>query len=149
VAFVGENQRIVGHVFEQCRRRFARLAAGEVARIILDARAGPGGIHHFQIEGRALFEPLRFEQPAGAIELVEALAQLVLDACNRLNERRPRRHVMRVSVDFDEVELVGFLAGERIHLLDFLDLIAEQMDAPGAVFVVRGKNVDRVATHTE
>ena len=71
VALVDEDQRIVGHIFKQRRRRLAGLAAGEIARIILDAGAGAGRLHHFQIVERALFEPLRFEQPAGGVELVE------------------------------------------------------------------------------
>ena len=109
VAFVGEHQRVVGHVFEQCRRRLARLAAGEIARIVLDSRAGAGGFHHFQIEDRALLEALRFQQAAGGVELVEALAQFMLDALDRLNERRARRDVVRIGVDLHEVELVGLL----------------------------------------
>ena len=56
---------------------------------------------------------------------------------------------MRIGVDLDEVEFVGLLAGERVHLLDLFDLVAEQMDAPGAVFVVRRENVDGVAAHAE
>ena len=72
VALVGEDQRVVRHVFEQSRRRFARPAAGEIARIVLDAGAGAGGLHHFQIEDGALLEPLRFEQAAGGVELLEA-----------------------------------------------------------------------------
>ena len=56
---------------------------------------------------------------------------------------------MRVGVDLDEFQLVGLGAGERVHLLDLLDLVAEQMHAPGAVFVVRRENVDGVAAHAE
>ena len=39
VAFVDEQQRIVGQIFEQGRRRLARQAAGEEAAVILDAGA--------------------------------------------------------------------------------------------------------------
>ncbi len=62
MALVGEDQRIVGQIFEQRRRRLARLAAGEIARIILDAGAGAGRLHHFEIEAGALLEPLRLDQ---------------------------------------------------------------------------------------
>ena len=64
VALVDEHQRVVGHIFEQRRRRLARLAAGEVARIVLDAGAGAGRLHHLEVEEGALLEPLRFEQAA-------------------------------------------------------------------------------------
>jgi hypothetical protein len=70
----------------------------------------PGRLHHFEIVERALLEPLRFQQAAGGVELVEALAQLDFDAGHRLQQRRPRRHVVRVGVDFDEFQLVGLSA---------------------------------------
>jgi hypothetical protein len=50
MALVDEQQRVVGHVFEQGRRRLAGFAPGEIARIVLDARADAGGLDHFQIE---------------------------------------------------------------------------------------------------
>ena len=84
MAFVDENQGIVGDVFEQGRRRLARLAAGEIARIVFDAGAGAGCLQHFEIELGALLQPLRLEQAARGVELVEALLQLVLDGLRRL-----------------------------------------------------------------
>ena len=149
VAFVDEDERVVGDVFEQGRRRLAGAAAGEIARIVLDAGAAAGRFHHFEVEQRALFEPLRFEQAAGVVEFVQALAQFVLDAGNRLQQGRARRHVVRVGIDLDERQLVGLVAGERIELVDAFDLVAEQVHAPGAVLVVRGENVDGVAAHAK
>ena len=69
-----------------------------------------GRFHHLEVEQRALLEPLRFEQAAGAVELVEPPAQLLLDAGHRLDQRRARRHVVRVGVDLDELQLVGLAA---------------------------------------
>ena len=149
MAFVDEHQRIVGHVFEQGRRRLAGLAAGEIARIVLDAGAAAGRLHHFEVVKRALLQPLRFQQPAGGVELVEALAQLELDAGHRLQQRRPRRHIVRIGVDFDEFQLVGLLPGERIEFVDRFHLVAEQRHPPGAVLVMRRENLDGVAAHPE
>ena len=70
VALVDEDQRVVGDIFKQRRRWLAGLSPGEVARIILDAGAGAGRFHHFQVVERALFEPLRFQEPAGGVELL-------------------------------------------------------------------------------
>ena len=67
------------------------------------------------IEQCALLEALGFEQAAGGVELVEPDAQILLDAARRLFERRLRRHVMRVGIDLDLLELGGLLAGERIE----------------------------------
>ena len=108
-----------------------------------------GRLHHFEIEDGALLEPLRFQQAAGGVELVEPPFQLGLDAGDRLDQRRARRHVVRVGVDLDEFQLVGLLPGERIELVDLLDLVAEQVHAPGAVLVVRREDVDGVAAHPE
>ena len=79
VALVDEDQGVIGEIFEQGRRRLAGAAAGEVARIVLDAGAGAGGFHHFQIEQGALFEALGFEEPAGAVELLQARGELGVD----------------------------------------------------------------------
>ena len=80
VALVDEDERVVGQIFEQRRRRLAGLAAGEIARIVLDAGAEAGRLHHLQVEHGALLQPLRFQQPAVRCELVEPQLQLVLDA---------------------------------------------------------------------
>ncbi len=68
---------------------------------------------------------------------------------DRLIERRARRDVMRVRVELHFLEGVGLVAGQRIELGDFLDLVAEEGDAPGAVLVMRGEDLDRIAAHAE
>jgi hypothetical protein len=84
VAFVGEHQRIIRNIFEQRRRRLPGPAAREVARIVLDAGAGAGGFHHLEVEQGALLEPLRLQQAAELLQLVEPPFQLGLDARDRL-----------------------------------------------------------------
>ena len=66
VALVDDQQRVLGQVVDQRRRRLARLAAGEVARVVLDALAEADALHHLEVEARALLEPLRLDQLAGA-----------------------------------------------------------------------------------
>ena len=149
MAFVGEHQRVVGHIFEQRRRRLAGPASGEIARIVLDAGAASGRFHHFEIEGGALLQPLRFQQAALVVELVEPQLQFGLDRLDRLHQRRARRHIVRVGVDLDEFELVLLVAGERIEFLDVLHGVAEQVHAPGAVLIVRREDVDDVAAHAK
>ena len=72
MALVGEDERVVGQIFEQGRRRLAGPAAGQIARIVLDAGAGAGRLQHFEIEQSALLEPLRLEQAPLRMELVQA-----------------------------------------------------------------------------
>src|SRR5690606_2270805 len=71
VRLVDEDEGVVGDVFEERRRRLARRAAGQVARIVLDAGAGAGRLQHLEVEAGALLQPLRLEQPAGTREFVE------------------------------------------------------------------------------
>jgi hypothetical protein len=79
VAFVDEHEAVVGQVFEQGGRRLAGRAAGEVARVVLDAGARAGGHHHLDVEQGALLQPLGLEHAAGGVELFEALVELGLD----------------------------------------------------------------------
>ena len=149
VAFVDEHQRVVGQVFEQGRRRLAGLASREIARVVLDAGAGAGRLHHLHVEHGALLQALRLQQAAGVVQLLQALLELGLDGLDGLLQRRLGRDVVRVGVDLDEFQLVGLVAGERIELGDGLHLVAEQRDAPGAVFQMRREQLDRVAAHAE
>src|SRR3546814_6464181 len=71
VAFVDEQQSVLGQIFEQCGRRLTRQAAGEEARIILDPRTTSCCCNHFQIEVRPLFEPLVLEQFALRLKLFQ------------------------------------------------------------------------------
>ncbi len=149
VALVDEHERVVGQVLEQRRRRLARLAAGEIARIVLDAGARARRLHHLHVEDGALLQPLRLQQLAVGIELVEPLLQLALDRLDGLLQRRLRRHVVRVGIDLHQRQVVRLLPGERVELDDALDVVAEQRDAPGAVFQMRREQLDRVAAHAE
>ena len=125
MALIDEDERVVGQIFEQGRGRFARLAACEVTRIVLDAGARTRRFDHFEIEQGPLFEALRLQETARAVELCEALLQLILDAAHGLFQRGLRRHVMRVRVDLHDGELVCLGAGQGIELDDGFDLVAE------------------------
>ena len=84
-----------------------------------------------------------------AIELVQASFKLELHPLDRLQQRRARRHIVRIGVDLDEFEVLRLLPRQRIELDDRLDLVAEHADAPGAVLIVGGEHFDRVAAHPE
>jgi hypothetical protein len=149
VAFVDEDQRVVGDIFEERRRRLAGAAAGEVARIVLDARAGAGGLQHLDVIARALLEALGFQQAAGLFQLGEAELQLLLDRLDGAVQRRARGDIVAVGVDLDRLQVAGLLAGQRVELGDRVDLVAEHGDAPGRVFKVGREDFDRVAAHPE
>ena len=75
--------------------------------------------------------------------------QLGLDALHRLLQRRARRHIMRIGIDLDRIQLARLVAGQGIELGDAVHHIAEQLDPPGAVFIMRREDVDGVAAHPE
>ncbi len=149
MALVDDQQRVVRQVFEQRRRRLARRAARQVARIVLDAGAVAGRLQHLQIEAGALLQPLGFQQLPVLLEPGEALLQLRLDVADGLADRRARRDVVAVGVDRHGIERGGALARQGIELVDLLDLVAEEAEPPGAVLVMRREDLDRVAAHPE
>ncbi len=107
VALVDEDQGVVGQVFEQGWRRLAGLAAGHVARIVLDAGAAPGRLHHFEVEGGALFEALGLEKAAGGVQFGEAGLELGADRFDRLGNGLARRGVVGIGVNADELAFAG------------------------------------------
>ncbi len=75
--------------------------------------------------------------------------ELVLDLGDGLVERGTRGDIVAVGVDLDAVHLAGLAAREGVELGDGLDLVAEEGDLPGAVFLVDGPDIQRVALDAE
>src|SRR5258708_3063891 len=144
-----------------CRRRTATgkhtragrpsrgRARGGGGRGVVDGGGGAGRLDHLDVEAAALLQPLRLEEAAGGGQLDEAELQLLADAVDRLGERRARRDVMRVGVDFHRFQVPLAGAGERIELDDRFDLVAEEGYAPGAVLEMGREEVDGVAADAE
>ncbi len=150
VAFVDEDQGVVGRDIRTKSAAARRACGRRVARIVLDAGAGAGGFHHLEIEQGALLEPLRLEEAAGAVELLQAArrAPCVISLMAPVRVARGVtygcwRRCGRTSRSDD------LLAGERIELGDRLDLVAEQGDAPGGILIVGREQFDRIAADAE
>jgi hypothetical protein len=62
VALVDDREVVRREVVEERRGRLPRLAAGEVARVVLDPGAVPDLAHHLEVEARPLLEALGLEQ---------------------------------------------------------------------------------------
>ena len=54
------------------------------------------------------------------------MAQLFLDAYQRLRHRRFWRHIVAVRVNTDLFYVVGFFAGQRVKLCDAFEFVAEE-----------------------
>ena len=149
VRFIGKDDGIVRNEFKKGRGRLARCAAGQIARIVFDPVAHAGRLQHLQIEIRALFQPLRFQQLAFAHQLIQPDAQLLAYPDDRLLHRGLGRHIVAVGIDADLVECTGLLARQRIKFRDTFKLIAEEAQPPGAVLKVGGKHLQRITAHAK
>ena len=56
---------------------------------------------------------------------------------------------MGIRIDLHEFQILHLAACQRIEFHDGLDLVAEEADAPGAVFIMGGEEFDGVAAHAE
>ncbi len=148
VRLVEDDQVVVGEVVEQRVRHLPRRASVEVARVVLDARAHPDLAQHLEVVRGAHPEALRLEQLLLALELGEAVPELVLDAGDGLLQAGARRDVVRRGEQDEPLELTDDLTGHRVDLDDAFDLVAEQLE-PHRVLLVRGVHLDRVAAHPE
>ena len=148
VAFVDDQQIVVGEIVEQGERRVARAAAVDVHRVVLDAVAVPHLLDHLEVVLGAHAQPLCLEQLPFGLELGEPLLQLGLDAQHCLAHAFVAGHVVGGREDHHVGELAQLLARERVDHGDAVDRVAEHLDAQHR-FVVRRMHLDGVAAHTE
>ena len=149
MAFVNENQGIGRQVFKQGRRRFARFAAGQITGVVFNAFTMAGGFEHFQVETGALFDTLGFQQFVVIFEVFDSFGQFFANAGNCLRNGRARRDVMIGRVNGDFLQRSGLFAGQAVKFIDVIYLIAEEGYSPGPVFIVGGKDVQRVSLNPE
>jgi hypothetical protein len=142
VALVGEHDGVIGQVLEQGRRWLARLAAGQPARIILDAGAGTGCLHHLEVEHGALLDALGFEQLSLGREFIEALAQLGGILVQTRPGEAPLKNLRLTAVR--QIKILGSITpGQSLHLsgslqgmLDTLgQVIGEIRDDAGHIII--------------
>ena len=149
VGLVDDDEGVLREVVHQGRRVLARLAPGQVARVVLDAVAIADLPQHLHVQERALLQPLRLEQPPARPEEVQALPELLADALERALELGGRRHVVAGRVD----ARLGYDAGggpaERLEGHQPLDRIAPELDAERLGLGGGREDLDHVAPHPE
>ena len=112
---VDDEQPVGREVVEQRPRPGPGLAPGEVARVVLDARAVAELAQHLQVERRALAQPGRLERPALRLQLPDPLLHLGLDVDDRFLELVGRGHEVGGRVDVGLLALGQQLAGQRVE----------------------------------
>jgi hypothetical protein len=117
--------------------------------VVLDARAEPDLAQHLHVVLRALAQAVGLEQLALGLELGTALVQLAADLTDRIVDHALADVVVRGRPDPHVLEVVlQHLAGQRVEVLQVLDLLAEQHDPVGRLGV-GGEDLERVPAHAE
>lgn len=106
-----------------------------MAGVVLDARAEPDLPHHFDVVVGAHPQPLRLQQLALALKLGESLGEFFLDGRDGMRHPLRTGDVMGSGKDPQRVDLADNLAGQRVQIVQRLDLVAEELDANRQLFV--------------
>ena len=145
---VDDQQEVFREVVDQGGRRRPARAAVDVPRIVLDARAEPDLAHHLDVVVGPHPQPLRLQQLALPLQLGQPLFELLLDGRDRVRHPVRPGHVVGGREDPQRVDLADDVAGQRVQVIQRLDLVAEELDAHGQFFVGRD-DLDGVAAHPE
>ena len=143
-----KHDEVVGEEVDQAVGPVAGLAAVQDPRVVLDPVAEAQLAQHLHVELGALAQPVALQRLALRLQLLGARLQLVADLGHRAVDRllvggvvggRPHAHVL---------DVLEHLAGQRIELLERLDLVAEQHRPVGGLGV-GGEHLQRVAPDPE
>src|SRR5690606_20306506 len=145
VAFVDEEQRVVGQVVEQAGRRLTGATAGQIPRVVLDAGAVTDLHDHFHVEARALLEALRLDELVRLAQTLELNREVGANLLDGTEQRIARRDVVRLRIDRDARHRALHLARQRIEVAELGDLVVEQLYAHGEALGFRRVDVDDVA----
>ena len=146
--FVDDQQEILREIVQQRRGRRSGPAPVDVPRVVLDAGAKPDLAHHLDVIVGPHPQALGLQQLALTLELGEPLGQLFLDGGNRVRHPLRAGHVVGGREDAQRVDLADHLAGQRVQVVQRLDLVAEVLDADRQLLVGRD-DLDGVAAYPE
>ena len=149
VRLVDDDDGVLREVVHQRGRILARLAPGQMARVVLDPVAVADLPQHLHVEQRPLLEPLGLEEPPARPEEAEPLPQLVRDARQRLLELRRRRHVVARGVDPRLRDDTGGGALERVEGHEPLHAVAPELHPKRLRLRGDGEDLDDVAPNPE
>jgi len=148
VGLVHHEQEVVREVVQQAVGGRAGGPPVDVPGVVLDPVAVAHLLHHLEVVRGAHPQALGLEQLVLGLQLLETLAQLVLDRGDRLAHARVPGHVVGGREDVHLRLLPHDLAGEGVEGLDGLDLVPEELDAHREL-LVHGDDLHRVPAHPE
>src|SRR3954454_15276122 len=109
-------------------RRASGWTENEDPRVVLYAGGESDLLDHLDVVHRPLAKAVRLELLALRLQLGGAPRELLADLLNRALESVVPGHVVGGGPDGDVVDHVEDLAGQRVEVLDGLDLISEEGD---------------------
>ena len=148
MALVDEADKVVREIVDQGERALARLAAVEIAGIILHARAVAHLLDHLDIVLHPLLEALRLEGFADALEILDLGDKVVLDLENSLGALLLGGDEVLRRVQVDLIQLLEPGARHGIHQRNAVHLVAEELD-PGGIVGAAQENINGIAPDTE
>ena len=149
VGLVDHDEEVLGEIIEECIWRIPCVPVRKVARVVLNAGAVAHLLHHLEVVVRTLFEPLRFEEFARALEFIQALRKLRTDIRHCDFHILIVRDIVRRRKDHRMQTFTVDLARGHIKLDDAFDLVAEHLDAHSPVVVTRRIDLDYITAHAE
>ena len=149
VGLVDEADEVLGEVVEQAVRAVAGSAAVEDPRVVLDPRAEAQLAEHLHVVLGPLAQAMGLQQLALLLELGAALVELAPDLGHRVLHHALAHVVVGGGPDPDVLHVVlDDLAGDRVEVLQVLDLVAEQHHPVGGLGV-GGPDLERLPAHPE
>ena len=148
MALVDDAQEIIREIVDERVRGLSGLTSVEMPGVILDAAAKSHGLQHLKIVVHAHLQPLGLKQLALFLELLQALAQLLLDGFDGVLHLRARRYVMGGRPNGQGLIGLQNLARDVIDLGDLLYLIAPELHAHRIVRI-RREHIQVIPTHAE
>ena len=149
MAFVDKQHKIARKIIEQRIRRFARLSAVEIARIIFYSAAITYFLHHFGIVRHAFADTLRLDKLAVVGKIPHAFVHILFDCQHGFAHGALLHRVMRRRKNRDVFEFVDRSAAYRLEFAYTVYFVAEKFHAHRKFARRRGKNIHRVALHAE
>ena len=148
MGLVDHHQEVLGEVVQQRGRGRARRPAVDVARVVLDAGAEANLAHHLDVVVGAHPQPLRLQQLALFLQVAQPLRQFLFDGGDRLGHPLRSGDVVRGREDPQRVHFAHHVPGQRVQVVQRLDLIAEVLD-PDREFLVGRDDLHGVPAHPE
>ena len=149
MAFIDEDDVVLGEIIQQGIRRVAGLSAVEVAGVVFNARAVAQLAEHLDIILRALGDALGFNQIALFLEFPNAHIEVMLDAADGAVDGVARRCVMRRGIDGNVFQNHQRMPADDVDGADAVDFVAKEFHADGTLVVSGGEDFDYIAAHAE